>query len=54
MYRHQRLTRVRDQAAEIIRIFFPDFRVPELMPENGPRRGEIGSDEARRARLVCD
>jgi len=56
MYRHQRLTRVRDQAAEIIRNLFPQFlKVPELMPEEWAAAAvKIGSDEARRARLVCD
>jgi len=56
MYRHQRLTRVRDQAAEIIRNLFPRFfESPELMPEEWAEAGvRIGSDEARRARLVCD
>jgi dGTPase len=56
MYRHQRLTRIRDQAAEVIRNLFPQFfKVPELMPEEWAEAAiKIGSDEARRARLVCD
>lgn len=56
MYRHQRLTRVRDQAAEIIHNLFPQFlKVPDLMPEEWSAAAvKIGGDEARRARLVCD
>ncbi|WP_036257351.1 deoxyguanosinetriphosphate triphosphohydrolase [Methylocapsa aurea] len=56
MYRHQRLARVREQAAEIIYNLFPQFfKVPELMPEEWAAAAlKAGTDEARRARLVCD
>lgn len=56
MYRHQRLISIREQAAEIIRNLFPQFfKVPELMPEEWAAAAvRIGSDEAKRARLVCD
>ena len=56
MYRHQRLTRIRDQAAEVIHNLFPQFlKTPELMPTEWAEAAKrIGADETRRARLVCD
>ncbi|MEJ0094281.1 MAG: deoxyguanosinetriphosphate triphosphohydrolase [Methylocella sp.] len=56
MYRHPRLIRIRDQAAEIIYNLFPQFlEAPELMPgEWAAAAVRIGADEGRRARLVCD
>ena len=56
LYRHPRLTRVRDQAALIIRNLFPHFlKAPSAMPaEWAEAAARIGSDEERRARLVCD
>jgi dGTPase len=56
LYRHPRLTRYRDQAAEVIENLFPRFFAqPELMPQEwGAAARRIGGDEARRARLVCD
>ncbi len=56
MYRHQRLTRVRDQAGEVIGNLFPRFfEAPDLMPQEWAAAArKIGADEARRARLVCD
>ncbi|WP_026606277.1 deoxyguanosinetriphosphate triphosphohydrolase [Methylocapsa acidiphila] len=56
MYRHHRLTRIRDQAAEVIRNLFPRFfETPHLMPEEwAEAAARIGPEEARRARLVCD
>ncbi len=56
MYRHQRLTRMRDQAGEVIGNLFPRFfEDPEMMPQDWAAAAKkIGADEARRARLVCD
>ena len=56
LYRHSRLTRVRDQAALIIRNLFPHFlKSPKSMPAEWAQASEkIGADEGRRARLVCD
>ncbi|HUB63936.1 MAG TPA: deoxyguanosinetriphosphate triphosphohydrolase [Methylocella sp.] len=56
MYRHHRLVRIRDRAAMIVRDLFTRFlRAPELMPaEWALAAAKAGTDEARRARLVCD
>ena len=56
MYRHQRLIRIRDQAGLIIRDLFARFlRAPDLMPAEWARAAaKSGTDEMRRARLVCD
>lgn len=56
LYRHKRLTRIRDQAAEVIRNLFPRFfEAPDLMPHEWAMAAErAGADEAKRARLVCD
>jgi dGTPase len=56
MYRHQRLTRIRDQAGEVIsNLFTRFFEAPELMPQDWAASAQrIGADEARRARLICD
>lgn len=56
MYRHQKLTDIRVAAGEVILNLFPRFfEDPSLLPEewsNAVRRA--GSDEGRRARLICD
>jgi dGTPase len=56
MYRHQRLTRIRDQAGEVIsNLFTRFFEAPELLPQDWAVSAQrIGVDEARRARLICD
>jgi dGTPase len=56
MYRHQRLIRIRDHAALIIRDLFSRFLTdPHLMPEEWAlAAANAGGDEKRRARLVCD
>jgi dGTPase len=56
MYRHQRLIRIRDRAGLIVRDLFPRFLMaPKLMPAEWARAAaKAGTDEARRARLVCD
>ena len=56
MYRHQRLVRIRDRAGLIIRDLFPRFLIaPDLMPAEWARAAaKAGTDETRRARLVCD
>jgi dGTPase len=56
MYRHQRLTRFRDQAGEVVsNLFQRFFETPDLMAQDWAGAAQqIGTDEARRARLVCD
>ncbi len=56
LYRHPRLIRVRDEAAEIIFNLFPHYlKAPQAMPPEWAQAAEkIGADEVRRARLVCD
>jgi len=56
MYRHQRLTRVREGAALIVRELFARFLMaPDSMPADWARvAAKTANDEMRRARLVCD
>ena len=56
MYRHPRLTRIRDHAAQIIRDLFSRFlTAPQLMSKEWAiAAANAGADEKRRARLVCD
>ncbi len=56
LYRHPRLIRVRDQAAEIIFNLFPRFlSSPQLMPAEWAQGAvKISANETRLAQLVCD
>jgi dGTPase len=56
MYRHERISRVRVEAAGVIRDLFPAFFTdPGLMPAEWAEAAKRGArDEARLARLVCD
>ncbi len=56
IYRHRRLTRIREDAGQIVRdLFSRFFAAPDLMPpEWAEAAAKAGSGEARRARLVCD
>jgi dGTPase len=57
MYRHERISRVRVEAAGVIRDLFPTFfKNPGRMPPEWAEAAEkLGArDEARLARLVCD
>ncbi len=57
MYRHPRISRIRVEAAGVIRDLFPAFfSDPSLMPEEWAQAAaKLGKkDEARLARLVCD
>jgi dGTPase len=56
LYRHQRINRHREQAGEVISNLFPRYVADtELMPQDWAEAARrIGTDEARRARLVCD
>ncbi|ACB96283.1 deoxyguanosinetriphosphate triphosphohydrolase [Beijerinckia indica] len=56
LYRHPRLNAMRDSAAEVISRLFPRFfDAPEEMPpEWAEAARRAGSDEAKRARVVCD
>jgi dGTPase len=56
MYRHQRLIRIRDRAAIVIRDLFSRFlKAPDRMPDEWAlAAANARADEKRRARLVCD
>lgn len=56
LYRHPRLTIIRDRSALIVRNLFTRFlEDPELMPARwGLAAVKTGADLPRRARLVCD
>ena len=56
LYRHPRLTRVRDRAADVVRALFSHFvGNPSAMPDEWASAArDEGRDEAARARLVCD
>ena len=56
MYRHEKIARVRVEAAEVVRNLFPAlFANPGLMPAEWAEAAKRAArDEARLARLVCD
>ncbi|HEY1735414.1 MAG TPA: deoxyguanosinetriphosphate triphosphohydrolase, partial [Methylovirgula sp.] len=56
MYRHPRISRIRNLAADVVRdLFSKFFERPDLMPDEwGQAALKAKGDEQRRARLVCD
>ncbi len=56
LYRHKGLTRIREDAGQILRdLFTRFFAAPGLMPQEwAEAAAKAGAEEARRARLVCD